>query len=130
MRPSSICLSRYLLLNHWAEFNQICYITSPHGTGMREQHYFSVSSSLRPCVCRLSICPSYYLLLNQWAEFNQSWYFTSSHGMGVREQRYFPCGHPSMCPSSAHLLVTLSPTKTTGWNSAIATSLSLMVRMC
>ena len=48
MRPSSISLSRYLLLNHWAEFNQTCYITSPHGKGVREQHNFFLRPSVRP----------------------------------------------------------------------------------
>ena len=43
---SSICPSRYLLLNHWVEFNQTCYITSPHGQGMREQHYFFMCPSI------------------------------------------------------------------------------------
>ena len=45
VRRPSICLSRYLLLNHLAEFNQTCYITSPHGKGVREQHYFSMHLS-------------------------------------------------------------------------------------
>ena len=36
------CPSRYLLLNHLAEFNQTCYITYPRGKDVREQHYFSV----------------------------------------------------------------------------------------
>ena len=31
VRRLSICLLCYLLLNHLAEFNQTCYITSPHG---------------------------------------------------------------------------------------------------
>ena len=35
-RRSSICLSRYLLLNHRAGFNQTCYITSPHGKGVQD----------------------------------------------------------------------------------------------
>ena len=58
VRPSvhpSICPSRYLLLNHWVEFNQTCYITSPYGEHVRQQHYFSVQHP--------SICPSRYLLL-------------------------------------------------------------------
>ena len=38
----AICLSCYLLLNHSAEVNQTCYITSPHGKGVQEQHFFSV----------------------------------------------------------------------------------------
>ena len=29
-----------------AEFNQICYITSPHGKGVWEQHYISVPQSV------------------------------------------------------------------------------------
>ena len=35
----SVCLSCYLLLNHRAEFYQTCYITSPHGKDVQEQHY-------------------------------------------------------------------------------------------
>ena len=97
-RPS-ICLSCYLLLNHWVEFNQTCYITSPHGKGVQEQHYFSVCPS---------ICPSCYLLFNHWAEFNQTCYITSPHGKGVQEQHYF-----SVCPS-VHLSVTQSPHKPLG----------------
>ena len=31
--PMSICPSNYILLNHWAEFNQTCYITVPCGKG-------------------------------------------------------------------------------------------------
>ena len=41
----SICPSPYLLLTHWAEFNQTCFITSPHGKGVQEQHYFSMLPS-------------------------------------------------------------------------------------
>ena len=48
-RPS-ICPSRYLPLNHWAEFNRTCFITSPHGKGVREQHYFSLLPSFRASV--------------------------------------------------------------------------------
>ena len=40
-RRPSICPSRYLL-NHLAESNQTCYITSPHGKGVHKQNYFSV----------------------------------------------------------------------------------------
>ena len=36
----SICPSRYLL-NQWAEFNQTCYLTSPHGKGVGEQVHLS-----------------------------------------------------------------------------------------
>ena len=38
----SICPSCYLLLNHWAEFNQTCYMTSPYGKGVGEQVCLSV----------------------------------------------------------------------------------------
>ena len=96
----SICPSCYLLLNHRVEFNQTCYITSPHGKGVREQHFFL-------CVCRLSICQSRYLLLNHWAEFNQTCYITSPHGKGV--QHYF-----SVHPLSIHLSIMLSPPKPPG----------------
>ena len=51
VRRPPICPSRYLLLNHLAEFYQTCYITSPHGKGVREQHYFSV----RPSFVHLSV---------------------------------------------------------------------------
>ena len=77
-----IYLSCYLLLNHRAEFNQTFYITSPHGKGVQEQHFF-------PCVCHPSICSSRYLLLNHWVEFNQTCYITSPYGKGMREQHYF-----------------------------------------
>ena len=40
--PSN-CPSCYLLLNHWAEFNQTCYI--PCGKGVQEQYHFSVCLS-------------------------------------------------------------------------------------
>ena len=84
VRPASVHLSpsHYLPLNHWAEFNQTCYMTSPHDKGVREQYYFSVR---RLSVWRQSICPSRYLLPNQWTEFNQTCYMTSPHGKGVRE---------------------------------------------
>ena len=95
----SICLSCYLLLNNWGEFNQTCYITSPNGKGVREQLFF-------PCLRRSSIRRSRYLLLMHWAEFNQTCYIASLHGKGVREQHYF-----SVHPSSAHLSVMLSPPK-------------------
>ena len=76
VRRPSICLSCYLLLNYWAEFNQTCYITSPHSKGVQEQHFFL-------CIHCPSICPSCYLLLNHRAEFNQTCYITSPHGKGV-----------------------------------------------
>ena len=79
----SVCLSRYLFLNHWAEFNQTCYITSLHGKDVREQHFFSY-------VSRPSICPSRNIL-KHWAEFNQTCYITSPHGKSVRDIIIFPC---------------------------------------
>ena len=81
---ASICPSSYILQNHWAEFKQICYMTSPHGKGVWEQQYFSV----HPSVWHRSICPSHYLL-NHWAKFNQTCYMTSPHSKDVCEQYYF-----------------------------------------
>ena len=49
------------LLNRWTEFYQICYNTSPHGKGVREQHFFR--AYVRPYV-HPSICRSCYLFLN------------------------------------------------------------------
>ena len=37
---ASVRPSRYILLNLWPEFNQTCYMTSPRGKGVREQHHF------------------------------------------------------------------------------------------
>ena len=53
-RPSIIPL-RCLLVNHWAEFNQSCYITSPYGKSVQEQHYFSVRPSVHMSVVRPSV---------------------------------------------------------------------------
>ena len=53
-RPS-ICLSLYLLLNHWVEFNQNCYITSPHSKVVQEQHYFSMCPSVCASVVSTSV---------------------------------------------------------------------------
>ena len=37
----SVHPSRYLILNHWAEFNQTCYMSAPMVIkGVWEQHYF------------------------------------------------------------------------------------------
>ena len=49
-------MAHHRLLNHWAQFNRTCYITSPHNKGVRKQYCF-------PCVRRLSICLTRYLLL-------------------------------------------------------------------
>ena len=100
-------MSRYLLLNHWEEFIQICYITSSHGKSVWEQHYF-LCVFIHPCVFHLYICPSRYLLQNHWVKFNQTcyMYITSPHGKGVQEQCYFHVciQHLSICPSHYHLL--------------------------
>ena len=37
IHPTFVHLSIRLLLNPWAEFNQTCYMTSPHGKGVGEQ---------------------------------------------------------------------------------------------
>ena len=102
-RPS-ICSSCYLLLNHWAEFNETCHMTSPHGMGVREQHYFSVCPSM--CPGCMTSCLSHSLLLNQWAK-NQACYMTSPHGKSVREQHYFSMS-PSVRASGICLSVCLS----------------------
>ena len=98
----SVCRWCYLLLNHWAEYNQTCYITSTHGKGV--QYYFSVRLSVRPLQR-----PSSYLLLNHWGEFNQ----ISRHGKAVWEQHYFSA-HASVHPASVHLSIELSPPKPLG----------------
>ena len=67
--------SSYYLLNHRAEFNQYCYITYPHGKGVRKQHFFH-PSGVRPT--------GYHL--NHWTESNQTCYMTSPHGKDVEEQ--------------------------------------------
>ena len=65
VRRRAICLSRYLLINYSAEVNQTCYITSPHGNGVQEQHFFL-------CIPCPSICLSCYLLLQPLGWFNQT----------------------------------------------------------
>ena len=93
-----ICLSHYLL-NHWAEFNQSCYITSPHGKVVRKQHHFTV----RPSYLCLSVS---LFSPKQLGGSNLSCYITSPHGKGVREHYYF-----YIRPPSVYLSVTLSPPK-------------------
>ena len=58
VRRPTICPSHYLLLNHWAELNQTCFITSSHGKDVREQHYFSVRPSVHPASVHLSVTQS------------------------------------------------------------------------
>ena len=59
-----ICPSRYLLLNNWAEFNQTCYITFPHGKGKRELNYIIVHPSFRVSIVRASVRHPY----SHWAD--------------------------------------------------------------
>ena len=113
-RPT-VCLSCFLLLNLWAEFNLSCYITSVHGKGVRQQHYFSVRpaglatatlffcASISPCIHRPPICSSHHLLLNHWVEFNQTSYISSPYGKSVREQLFSV--FPSFCASVVCLSV-------------------------
>ena len=79
-----------------AEFNQTCYITSPHGKGVHEQHVF-------PCVRRPSICPSRNLLLNHVATTS-----LSPHVLTLFSLR----------PFSINLSFTLFPSKPQGGISA------------
>ena len=103
--PTSICLSRYLFLILWAEFNQTCYMTSPHGKGVREQHYFSVCLS----VCS-SIYSLRYLLLNHLAEFDQTCYMHSPREKVCESNIIFLSVRPFVC-----LTVMLCPPKPLGW---------------
>ena len=58
VRRPFVCPSCYLLLNHQVEFNQTCYITSPHGKGVREQHYLFCPFGIRASVIRPSVINS------------------------------------------------------------------------
>ena len=61
----SVCTLGCLLLNYWMEFNKIqCYITSPHGKGVREQYNFSVHLSFHVSVVHPSVLHA--ILLNHW----------------------------------------------------------------
>ena len=125
LRPS-VRPSRYLLLNHLAEFYQTFYITSPYYMykGVREQHYFQS--------VRAAICPSRYLLLNHWGNSTKL-AMSISLMVGVcKSIIILPCVRPSVRPSSVHLSITLSPPKQQGeFNQTcyICTSLSFMVRV-
>ena len=114
-----------LLLNHWAEFNQTCYTTFPHGKGVREQIFFLC---VRPCIrlvhfSMLTLCHGGHLAVrtlisslsspNHWAEFNQTCYTTFLRGKGVRESNViFLCVRP--CVRLVHLSVTLTFPKPQG----------------
>ena len=43
---SHISNNSCLVLNHWVEFNQTCYMTSSHGNGVQEQFRPSVSHAV------------------------------------------------------------------------------------
>ena len=103
--PTSICPSRYLFLILWAEFNQTCYMTSPHGTGVREQHYFSFCLS----VCS-SIYSLRYLLLNHLAVFDQTCYMPSPRDKVCESNIIFLSVRPFVC-----LSVMLCSPKPLGW---------------
>ena len=111
VRRPSICPSRYLLLSHRAEFNQTCYITSPHGKGVREQHNFlCVRSSVRASVVRPSVCHPILL-----------------HLLMVRVARATFFRASVVRPSVRHAISSY----TTGWNfTKFAAPLPLMVRVC
>ena len=115
IRHASICLSRYFLLNNWAEFNKTCYITSPHGKG--------VHASMHPSTLHQSIMLSPPKPLGR-IQPNA----TTSLPLMVRvceSNIIFLCVRcPSICPSCYLLL--------NHWAEFIqlATSLPLMVRMC
>ena len=78
---------RHATLNHWAEFNQTCYMTSPYGVW--QQHFFSLCLMLCSDGVKrsLSVCPSRYLLLKHWWNLTKlsTW---PPCGKGVREQHY------------------------------------------
>ena len=51
----SICLSYYLLITHWVEFNQTCCMTSLRGEGVLEQHYFSIHFVIHQAISSISM---------------------------------------------------------------------------
>ena len=123
----SVHLSRYLLLNQWAEFYQTCYITSPHGKVVWGFPW------VRPFVRRPAICLS-PVHLSSWTTGRNSTKLATSLPLMVRvceNNIIFPCIRPSVHPSSVYL-----SSSTTGWNSTkLATSLPPpppppMVRVC
>ena len=103
VRPSvrrSICLSRYLLLNCKAEFNQTCFITSPHGKGVREQHYFSVCPSVHASgVVHLSIT-----VISETTGRNVTKLKPRLHALSLPLEVYLPLG-VKICPSLLNTLV-------------------------
>ena len=98
VHPAVHPFARYLILNYWVEFYQTCYITSPHGKGVQEQHYF--------CMCPLSV----HLLVTR---------FPPKPLDGIQPNLLH---HMLLHPFSIHLSVTLSPKPPVG--TKLATSLS------
>ena len=66
-------------------------MTSPHGKGVQEQHYFPIQHP--------SICLSLYLLLNHCEKLTQTFYMSFLGGKGVPEQQYFS-DYPFVCLST------------------------------
>ena len=95
-------LSVRLLLNHWAEFCQTCYITSPHIKRVQKKHYFflCVRPSVRPSSIHLSVIlfPPKPL---DGIQQNLLYHFTS--WLGCARATFF-----SVRPSYIHLFVMLS----------------------
>ena len=84
-------LLRCLLLNHWVEINQTCYMTSPHDKGMQEQHVFPMFA-----VC-LSVIPLHVSTLVQsvgicdgvpsTAQSSFSYFFIRTYVVGTHKKR-------------------------------------------
>ena len=108
-----------LPINHWAEFYQTCFITSPHGKCMREQHYFSV----HPSFVNLSVTQSPLKSLDG-IQSNLLHHFPSWKGCARATLLFCAYTRASLCPSLYFF-------QTTGRKSTkFATSLPLMVRVC
>ena len=105
----SVQPSGYLLLNHWVEFYQTCHITSPHGKGVQEQHYFSVCLS---AMCMSSFHLSVTPKLQGGIQPKLLHHFPSWYGSVRATLCFHVC--PSVCPLSVYLPVTLSPPKPLG----------------
>ena len=67
----SICPSCYLLLNHWAEFDQTCVMTSPLGKGEEEQVHSSFML-LATLATNVGICDG----KPSTAHSSSSWFYT------------------------------------------------------
>ena len=88
--------SLYTLLNHRAEFNQICYMTFPCGKGVRKQRtlfFPSVRLFFHMSVAPPSPKPG---LQNHWTEFNQTYPGGNESNiifLSVRPSRYLFLKH-------------------------------------